>query len=335
MANTTAYQAPSQVVPFVYDPALSRGVRAFLTALNGNGQPALETLPVPAARQALAAMQAAAVVDLSGIEVAEKTIEQDGLPVKLHLVRPAGTAARVLPVFVFVPGGGWVLGDFATHQRLVRDLVVASGYAAAFVNYTPSPEARYPQALHEVYAATKWVAAHGADMQVDGTRLAVVGNGVGATLATATCLLAKEQGGPTIRCQLLFWPLTDAYFEYKSYQLYAQDRFLTTALMRWLYDQYLPNPAERAQVYASPLHATPEQLRGLPPTLIQVAANDILRDGGEAYGRHLDAAGVPTTTVRYDGMIHDFGLLNALAGLPQVTSFITQAAAELRKHLGA
>lgn len=335
MADTTAYHAPSQVVPFAYDTALSRGVRAFLTAHNVYGQPALETLPVPAARQALAAMQAAVAVDLSGIEATEQPIEQDGLAVKLHLVRPAGTAGQLLPVFIFVPGGGWVLGDFATHQRLVRDLVVASGYVAAFVNYTPSPEARYPQALHEVYAATKWVAAHGANLGLDGARLAVVGNGVGATLATATCLLAKEQASPAIRCQLLFWPLTDAYFEHESCKLYAQDRFLTTALIQWLYDQYTTDPAERAQAYASPLRATPEQLRGLPPTLIQVAANDILRDGGEAYGRRLDAAGVPTTTVRYDGMIHDFGLLNALADLPQVTSFITQAAAELRKHLGA
>jgi len=321
-------------LPVAQDPAISRGVKTFLAGLNGAGGPPLETLSPVDARQVLVGAQASVQVDLSGIEVSEITIEQDGYTVPLHIVRPAGTAGTVLPVFVFIHGGGWVLGDFPTHQRLVRDLVVASGYAAVFVNYTPTPDAQYPQAIHEIYAATKWVAEHGAELAVDGKNLAVVGNSVGGNMAAVTCLMAKEQGGPHIKLQVLFWPIVATDFDTESYQRYGQDRFLTTSLMRWMYDLYTTDPAERAQIYASPLNATTEQLQGLPPALIQVAEADVLRDEGEAYGRKLDGAGVPVTTVRYNGMIHDFGLLNGLATLPQVQAHIRQAASELQKHLG-
>ena len=334
MAMTTTAH-PTQITPVALDPALSQGVKDFLAKLNAGGGPPLETLPPKDARLGLVGAQASVAVDLSGIEVSEKTISSEGLTVKLHIVRPAGTAGTVLPVFMFLHGGGWVLGDFPTHQRLVRDLVVASGYAAAFVDYTPSPEAQYPQAIHEIYAATKWVAKNGAEINVDGANLAVVGNSVGGNMTAVTCLMAKEKGGPHIKLQIMLWPLVDASFETESYHLYGEDRFLTTSLMKWLFDNYTTDPAERASIYVSPLNATPEQLAGLPPALIQIGEADILRDAAEAFGRKLDAAGVPTTTVRYNGMIHDFGLLNGLAELPQVKSHITQAAAELKKYLGA
>jgi acetyl esterase/lipase len=334
VAITTTFHS-AQMTPVALDPALSKETKEFLAKLNASGGPPLESLSPQAARQVLAAAQAAVKVDLSGIDVTEKTIEQDGLTVRLHLVRPTGTADKILPVFIFLHGGGWVLGDFPPHQRLVRDLVVASGYAAVFVAYTPSPEAHYPQAIHESYAATKWVAEHGAEINVDGANLAVVGNSVGGNMATVTCLLAKEKGGPRIKLQILLWPLVDAYFETESYQLYGADRFLTTPLMQWMWDHYAPSSAERAQPYASPLNATHEQLAGLPPALILIGEADILRDAAEAYGRKLDEAGVIATTVRYNGMIHDFGLLNALAEVPQVKTMIVQAAAELKKHLGS
>jgi len=331
MSNLTI----AQPLPVAQDPAIAREVKTFLAGLNGAGGSPLETLAPLAARQVLVGAQASVEVDLSGIEVTEKTIGQDGYTVPLHIVRPAGSADTVLPVFIFIHGGGWVLGDFPTHQRLVRDLVVASGYAAVFVNYTPTPDAQYPRAIHEIYAATKWVAEHGAELGVDGKNLAVVGNSVGGNMTAVTCLLAKEKGGPHIKLQILMWPIVAADFDTESYQKYGENRFLTTSLMKWMYDLYTTDPAERAQIYASPLNATTEQLQGLPPALIQVAEADVLRDEGEAYGRHLDAAGVPVTTVRYNGMIHDFGLLNGLATLPQVRSLFTQAAAELQKHLGS
>jgi acetyl esterase/lipase len=332
MAITTTFHA-AQITPVALDPALSEGTKRFLAQLNAGGGPPLETLSPQAARQVLVGAQASVKVDVSGIDVTEKTITSEGLTVKLHVVRPTGTADTVLPVFIFIHGGGWVLGDFPTHQRLVRDLVVASGYAAVFVNYTPSPEAQYPQAIHEIYAATKWVAENGADLNVDGKNLAVVGNSVGGNMTAVTCLMAKEKGGPHIKLQIMLWPLVDANYDTESYQLYGEDRFLTTSLMKWLFDQYTTDPAERAHRYVSPINATLEQLAGLPPALIQIGEADILRDAAEAFGRKLDEAGVPITTVRYNGMIHDFGLLNGLAELPQVKSHITQAAAELKKYL--
>jgi acetyl esterase len=322
-----------QAPPFATDQHLDPQVVAFLKVLN-NGGPGPETLPVPDARQVLVGAQASVKVDLSGVETTQRTIEQDGYTVPLHIVRPTGTADTVLPVFIFIHGGGWVLGDFPTHQRMVRDLVVESGYVAVFVDYTPSPDAHYPQAINEIYAATKWVAENGAQINVDGKRLAVVGNSVGGNMTAVTCLQAKEKGGPHIKLQILMWPVTNADFTTESYQLYGQDRFLTAPLMEWMWSTYTTDPVQRREIHVSPLLATPEQLAGLPPALIQVAENDILRDEGEAYGRKLSEAGVPATTIRYNGMIHDFGLLNGLAEVPAVKSLFVHAAAELKKHLG-
>ncbi|WP_310391319.1 alpha/beta hydrolase [Hymenobacter sp.] len=319
--------------PFATDPNLDPQVIEFLEGLNTGG-PGLETLTPLAARQALTDAQASVDVELSGIEVHETTIHQDGYKVPLHLVRPAGTTHQVLPVFIFVHGGGWVLGDFPTHQRMVRDLVVATGYVAVFVNYTRTPDAHFPQAIHEIYAATKWVAENGNAIGVDGQNLAVVGNSVGGNMSTVVCLLAKCSGGPKIKLQVLMWPLTNADVTTDSYQQFGQDRFLTTSLMKWMFDLYTTDPTERQLSTHSPLQATSEELRDLPPALIQVAENDVLRDEGEAYGRQLSAAGVPTTTIRYNGMIHDFGLLNGLATLPATRSLFRHAAAELKHYLG-
>jgi acetyl esterase/lipase len=168
---------------------------------------------------------------------------------------------------------------------------------------------------------------------VDGKRLAVVGNSVGGNMTAVTAIRAKENGGPEIKFQLMMWPIVDANFETGSYQQFGKDRFLTTSLMKWMYDLYIQDPAKRKNVYASPLQASIEQLKGLPPALIQVAESDILRDEGEAYGRKLDEAGVPVTCIRYNGMIHDFGLLNGLATVPAVRSLFVHAAAELKKYL--
>jgi acetyl esterase len=321
-----------QAPPFATDQHIDPQVIEFLKALNTGG-PGLETLPVPDARQVLVSAQASVKVDLSGVETTQRTIEQDGYTVPLHIVRPTGTAGTVLPVFIFIHGGGWVLGDFPTHQRMVRDLVVESGYVAVFVAYTPSPDAQYPQAINEIYAATKWVAENGAEINVDGQSLAIVGNSVGGNMTTVTCLQAKEKGGPHIKLQILMWPVTSAAFSTESFELYGQDRFLTAPLMKWMWSTYTTDSAQRQEIYASPLNATSEQLAGLPPALIQVAENDILRDEGEAYGRKLSEASVPATTIRYNGMIHDFGLLNALAEVPAVKSLFVHAAAELKKYL--
>jgi acetyl esterase len=320
-----------KVLEVANDPRLSRGTKAFLQLLNSGSVP-LETLPPLAARQVLVDAQASVTVDLSGIEESEKTIDADGYTITLNIVRPEGVKGT-LPVFMFIHGGGWLLGDYPTHKRMVRDLVVLSGFSAVFVNYTRTPDAQYPQAINEIYAATKWVAEHGEEIGVDGKNLAIVGNSVGGNMSTVTTLMAKAKGSPQIKLQILMWPIVDADFETDSYHQFGDKRFLTAPMAKWLYDMYIADPEKRKDIYASPLRATVEQLKGLPPALIQVAESDILRDEGEAYGRKLDEAGVTVTTVRYNGMIHDFGLLNGLAQLPATRSLFVQAAAELKKYL--
>jgi len=331
MSNTIIVEKNSAVANYATDPHLDSGTKAVLKVLNSGGAP-VESLSKEDARNVLVTVQNSVKVDLSGIEESEKTINADGYTVKLNIVRPEG-ATETLPVFIFIHGGGWILGDYPTHKRMVRDLVVLSGAAAVFVNYTPSPEAQYPQAINEIYAATKWVAEHGSEINVDGKRLAVVGNSVGGNMTGVTALMAKEKGGPDIKLQILMWPVTDTNFETESYQKYGEDRFLSTSLMKWMFDQYTTDADERKEPHLAILRNSVDNLKGLPPALIQVAENDILRDEGEAYGRKLDEAGVKVTTVRYNGMIHDFGLLNPLAELPTVRSLFEHAAAELRKYL--
>ncbi len=322
-----AKEAPDYSV----DPHLSPAVKAFLKPLNAGG-PAPESLSEQDARKALIDLQASVKVDVSGIDETEKTITQDGYTVKLTIVRPTGNENK-LPPFIFTHGGGWVLGDYPTHKRLVRDLVVASGCAAVFVHYTLSPEAHYPQAIHEIYAAAKWVSEHGDEINVDGKNMATVGNSAGGNMTAALCLLAKDKGGPMIKLQILFWPSTDSSFTQDSYEEYGQQRFLTILLMKWSWDRYTMDAKQRKEKYASPLQASLEELKDLPPALIQVAENDILRDEGETYGRKLEQAGVKVLSVRYNGMIHDFGMLNGLAETVQVKGLIELAAAELKKHL--
>ena len=310
---------------------VEHNVATFLQSLVGGKT--LDTMTPAEARAALAGAQAAPKVALPEADVSEKTIRVNGSDLKLTIVRPEGSKQKTLPAFMYFHGGGWVLGDFPTHERLVRDLVTGSGAVAVFVNYTLSPEAEYGVAIEQAYAATKWVAEHGKEIKVDGKRLAVAGNSAGGNIAAAVALMANEKGAPALRSQVLLCPVTDANFDTPSYKQFANGYFLTKDLMVWFWDNYITDAKARKQIYASPLQATTEQLKGLPPTLIQTAEFDVLRDEAEAYGRKLDAAGVHVKSVRYNGMIHDFGLSNAFSHLPAPRSAIAQAAQELRTNL--
>ncbi|HVJ68293.1 MAG TPA: alpha/beta hydrolase, partial [Caulifigura sp.] len=250
------------------DVAIDHRIRSFLKTVNAAGGPPIQDLPPAEARAVLVGLQKSVPVDLPPAKVSNITIQQDGLDVDLTIVRPAGDDAKTLPVFMFFHGGGWVLGDFPTHERLVRDLVALSGVAAAFVNYTPSPEARYPVAINQAYAATRWVAESGHSLHLDGSRLAVVGNSVGGNMAAVVALMAKDRRGPAIRFQALLWPVTDANFDTGSYHEFAEGRFLTRDMMKWFWDNYTREESERGEIYASPLRAMTEELVGLPPALI-------------------------------------------------------------------
>lgn len=321
-----------QPVSYLEDPHLSVGTKEFLKVLNAGDTP-VESLPPTEARKVLEGAQSSVKVDVSGIEEVRKTISLEGTSVEIIIVRPKGKKEK-LPVFMFLHGGGWVLGDYPTHKRLVRDLVVESGFASVFVEYTRSPEAKFPQALNEIYIATKWVAEHGDEINVDGKNLAIVGNSVGGNMTIGTSLRAKESKGPKIKCQILLWPYADASTDAKSYRKFGKERFLTTPLMEWMRDNYVNNKEEWDNIHVSPMRATKEELKGLPPTLIEVAENDILRNDGETLGRNLDEAGVDVTTVRFNGVIHDWGLLNGFAKLAPTKSVILFTAAMLKKYLG-
>lgn len=314
------------------DPQILLEVRQFLKGLNsGDGKP-MEQLSPTDARQVLIGAQKSVPVDYSGIEETEKKITQDGQTVTIHIVKPQGAKGDI-PVFMFFHGGGWVLGDYPTHRRIVRDLVVESGAAAVFPDYTPSPEAQYPVAINQAYAATQWVSLHGHEIGVNGKDLAVVGNSVGGNMAAVVSLMAKDKKGPAIKLQVLLWPVTNANFETGSYYAYADGRFLTRNMMIWFWDNYTTDPVARKQIYASPLLASLGELKGLPPALVQTAENDVLRDEGEAYARKMDEAGVPVTLTRYGGLIHDYGLLNPLAHITAVKTAMLEAAAVIKQSL--
>lgn len=284
------------------------------------------------ARRTLGRIQAGAVGRPSA------RIEDISLPVgptgsvPVRIVRPSD-AQSVLPVIIYIHGGGWCLGDVDTHDRIVRELAVAAGAALFFVEYDRSPEAQYPVALEQIYAATAHIAAHGGGLGVDPTRLAIVGDGAGGNMAAAVTLLALQRRGPKIDLQILFYPIADADFATLSYQTFADGPWLTRRAMERFWDAYLPDAASRNEITVAPLRASVDQLQGLPDALIIVAENDVLRDEGEAYARQLVRAGVRVTSLRYNGTIHGFIVLNALADTPATRSAIAQAVAALRSVL--
>lgn len=316
---------------YLDDPRLSSKTKEYLKVLNSSETP-VESLPIESARKVLIDVQASVKVDLSGIIEEVIDVKLEKYSIRLNIVRPE-KKNQINPAFLFIHGGGWVLGDYPTHKRLVRDLVVSSGYTALFVNYTPTPDAKYPVAVNEVYEIAKWIYAHADELKINKDKLAIVGNSVGGNMSIVTSIKAKEEDLSIIKAQVLLWPVADATFDWESYKLYGEQRFLSTSLMKWMFDLYTTNASERKEIYLSPLNGSIDQLKGLPPTLIAVAENDILRDQGEALGVKLDKAGVDVTTVRYNGVIHDWGMLNGYATLPQTIDVIRQASDFLRRHL--
>lgn len=274
-------------------------------------------------------------IDVPGTE--KETLTVPGGPsgqVSLSIFRPTG-ASGPLPVILYIHGAGWVFGNDHTHGRLARELARGAGAAVVFVNYSLAPEARYPVATQENYAAAQWVVAHGAEHGLEPSRIAVAGDSVGANMAISLTLTAKERGDVTLVGQVLFYPVTDASFDTESYRQFATGYFLFREGMQWFWDQYSSDPDQRAEITASPLRATTEQLAGLPPALVITGEADVLRDEGEAYAAKLRAAGVPVTAVRYQGIVHDFVMLNTLRETHAAEAAITQAAGFLGTVLGA
>jgi acetyl esterase len=317
------------------DPALAElepSTQAFVDALEAAGGPPIYTLPVQTARAVLDTLQSGNVARPPA-EVADYVIPVGPSgSVSIRIVKPQGSFGY-LPVIVYLHGGGWILGDERTHDRLIRDIASGARAAVVFVKYTLSPEAQFPVPLEEAYAATKYIAEHGTSFGLDPTRLAIAGDSVGGNMATVVARLAKERGGPSIRYQALFYPVTDTTFDTASYQQFAEGPWLTTRAMQWFFDAYAPKLEDRERPDVAPLRASVDQLRGLPPALVITDENDVLRDEGEAYAHALMGAGVTVKAVRYLGTIHDFMMLDGLAATPAARSALTLASAELRGAL--
>ena len=323
--------AQAQIPNAATDPRIDPQVRAFLAELNKDSSPFWE-LPQPKPQEILTGLQNQTPVDMSGVTTVEKTIIQDGRTVKLYIMTPQHVTGKPGLLF-FIHGGVWIVGNFQNHQRLLRDLVVGSGQIGVFPEYTPLPAAKYPTQIHESYAALKWVAAHAAEFGADGSRIAIAGNSVGGNMTAALTLMAKDKKGPKVALQVLFVPATDASVDTESYHEFATGRFLPRAFMKYGWDLYAPDEKTRNSPYVSPLRASKDELRGLPPALVITAENDPLRDEGEAYARKLKDAGVAVTATRYNGMIHDFVLLNAIHDVAGVQAALEQSSNLIREAL--
>jgi acetyl esterase len=312
-------------------PVLEPHTQQFVDSLAG-AQP-IDTLSPADARPFLKRAQSVPVGKPSAqFEDIAFPVGPTGL-VPVRIVRPAGTA-EILPVVLYFHGGGWILGDRDTHDRLVREIAVGVEAAVVFVDYARAPEARYPVAIEQAYAATRYVVDHSASLRIDPLRLAVAGDSVGGNMVAAVTLMARQRRGPKIAFQVLFYPVTDAGFDRPSYTRFADGPWLTKRAMQWFWDAYLPDPAARKQPTATPVNASLDQLAGLPEALVIVDENDVLRDEGEAYVRLLSNAGVRATSTCYNGTIHDFVMLNALADTPAARGAITQVVCALKTALG-
>jgi acetyl esterase len=308
-------------------------IRKFIEELDAKGGEPIYKLSPADARKVLENLQSQPVRKLDA-KIEDLTIP--GGPTKevsIRIVRPANYAGGPLPVVMYFHGGGWILGSKNTHDRLIREIANGANAALVFVNYTPSPEAKYPVPIEQAYAATKYIAENGKKMNLDSARLAVVGDSVGGNMATVVAMLAKQRGGPRIAYQVLFYPVTDANFETRSYREFANGPWLTKAAMEWFWNAYAPDVAERKNPTASPLQASLDELSGLPPALVITDENDVLRDEGEAYADKMMQAGVSVTAVRYLGAIHDFVMLNAISDTTAARSAIQLANMHLRNAL--
>ena len=297
------------------DPILEPITQRFIDTLAAQGGKPLYTLSYADARKVLEEAQAIDVRKLPA-DVEEKVFPVGPTgEVSVCIYRPMDTKG-FLPVVMYFHGGGWVLGSKDTHDRLLRDLVSGANAAFVFVNYTLAPEVQFPVPIEQVYAATKYVSEHGKDLGVDASRLAVAGDSAGGYMTAVVAQLAKERKGPAIRYQVMLYPVTDSSMSQPTYKEFANGPWLTAAAMEWFWDAYAPNKRDRTKTTASPLSATLDQLEGLPPALVIVDENDILRDEGEQYAKKLIQAGVEVTPMRILATHHDYALLNALADTP-------------------
>ncbi|MGW4390467.1 alpha/beta hydrolase [Streptomyces sp. NPDC004685] len=291
-------------------PYLEPAAKALAEATDPH--PRIYEVPPEQGRAILADLQSDTTVPRPDVD--EEWVEVDAGEwgtVRTRIIRPKGVSGP-LPVVFYIHGAGWVFGDDKTHDRLFRELAVGAGAAGVFPVYERAPEAKYPTQVEQNYAVGQWVLEHGAEHGLDTSRIAVTGESVGGCMSAVFALMNKDRGGVDLKAQCLLYPVANAGFDTPSYHQFAEGYYLTRDGMKWFWDAYTTDPAQRAEPYASPLQASLEQLQGLPPTLVITDEADVLRDEGEQYANKLREAGVDVTSVRVAGMVHDFLLLDSL-----------------------
>ena len=313
-------------------PVLDPITQSFLKYLESSGRPQVHQVTVAEAREMYIKGQMLVKVVKQPAQIEDHTIPAGGGKLKLRIFRPNGSAGR-LPVVMYFHGGGWALGDADTYDYSMRELTNGCGAAVVFVEYSRSPEVRYPVALEECYAATRWVAEHGGEINLESSQLAVAGDSAGGNMATAVCLLASQRGGPEIAGQVLIYPATGHVFDAISFRDFGSGYFLTRENSQWFWKHYTGGAAVEDEPTACPLVATLDQLKNMPPALVITGECDVLRDEGEAYARKLTEAGVQVTCTRYLGAIHGFVGINALADSPAARAARAQVNAMLRESL--
>lgn len=315
---------------------LNKGIepttRAFLEKINSQTGPKLTELPLDKAREVFASLQDVPVKK-ENAQIEDIVFKTDTRgDISIRIVRPENSKTE-LPVIFYCHGAGWVFGDKNVYDRLTRDLVAGSGAALVFVDFSRSPEAKFPVAIEEFYAAAKYLSDNASKYNLDKDQMIVAGDSVGGNMATVLAMLAKERGGVEFKAQVLFYPVTNAEFDNHSYKEFAEGHFLTREAMQWFWDQYITDSKLRMDPKASPLQATLDQLKDLPEALIINGEFDVLRDEGEAYAHKLIEAGVKVTAMTFRGTIHDFVMLNALAKTPAAEGAIKTACQFIKERI--
>jgi acetyl esterase len=304
--------------------ALAPEALELVRAHEASGRPPIYESDLSEARRAVSAA-AAPLEDREPVaHTHDATVEGPGGPIPVRVYRPGD---GVLPTLLYFHGGCWIVGDLDSHDTDCRSLANRAGCQVISVDYRLAPEHPFPAAIDDGYAVLAEVAGHPETWATDPQLLAVGGVSSGGNVAAAVAVMARDRGGPALAFQLLVYPVMDPSLDTSSYAQYGERHILTTETMRWSWEQYVPDPAERFHPYAAPLRAT--ELRGLPPALVITAACDPLRDEAEAYGRRLEEDGVPAVVSRYPGMVHMFFSLPTV--LPTAARAHDEAAAHLRR----
>jgi acetyl esterase len=310
---------------------LEQSARALTEAI-AKGPP-LSGVSLVDARKAVETAQSAPI-SMPDIDESWVTVSSAFGDFEVRIVRPPGSTG-LLPAVLYLHGGGWILGSWITHDLLARRLAVGVNAAVVFVEYSRAPEAKYPVQLEQCYAAAQWIQDQGAGAGFDVTRIAVAGDSAGGNMSTVLTLMAKQRGSVQFVHQSLYYPMTDANAEdSESLRRFKDGPYGSAEGLAWFWNSYLTDADSRSDILVSPLRATPADLEGLPPALVIVDENDVLRDQGEAYADRLRDAGVPTTSVRFNGTIHDFMRLNALRDSESTRGAISLAIAALRRAFG-